>query len=134
MTNAGQLVHNLLLFVLQLQIIRKCLPFAAATYTIMLAERLNTQRGRFNHINHNTLHIAAAFTGKPHVNNITRNALRHKQNFTVNTRKGISLRSHRLNLYIVENNFIFSLHFPIIIWAKILILEQLKKGVKQILP
>ena len=78
MTDADQLVVYLLLFRLELHFVGERLPFAAAAYSEMFAERLKPMLGRFYHRLDKALHIVFLFLRNFYIHNVSRDCKFHE--------------------------------------------------------
>ena len=110
MPDAGQLVHHLLLLELQLLLIGEGLPFAPAASPVMVAERRYAQWGRLHHIYRHTLHIAAFLPVHTDIHHITGDSELDEKDLAIHPGQRISLSRYRLNLNIVQHQFIFFTH------------------------
>ena len=90
MPDAGEMVHDLLLLVLELHG-REFLPGTAPAVLIMLAEGLQTARRGSLYPHQSALHVFLPALVDAHVNNISRHGIGHKDDLPVNA-------GHRLSL------------------------------------
>ena len=73
MSDADQLVPDLLLFGFQLHIVRQWLPAASSAYSEVLAERLKPVLGRFHYLENETFHIVLFLFCYLDIDNVSRN-------------------------------------------------------------
>ena len=110
LTNTLQVVHHLLLFVIQLVLVRQNLPFAATTNTIMWAKLFNPAVALLVNMSAKRFGIVVLLASKTEVNNIARNNIRHKNNQVIHADKSLAFRCYILYFYFLVNGkfFLFS--------------------------
>ena len=109
MTDADQLVVYLLLFRLELHFVWERLPFAAAAYSEMFAERLKPMLGRFYHRLDKALHIVFLFLRNFHIHNVSRDCKFHEYYSAVDMGERTAFCRHGLDCDIFQYDFLFFL-------------------------
>ena len=110
MSDAGELVHDLLLLERDLHRIGQCLPRASAAVLEMRTERGKAMRGRGFHPDDEPLGIAAADLVHLHIHDIAGDCLPDEQHFPVHVRKAVSLGRGRFDPYIFQKRFFLCSH------------------------
>jgi hypothetical protein len=91
MADAGQIILNLLFFVIELLFIRKMLPSATAADTKVMTGWFYTVWRRVCDRNSDALHIASPLSDDPDINYVARNHAGHKQDHIIDPGNGITL-------------------------------------------
>ena len=107
MSDAGELVHDLLLFVLVLQGIGEFLPGAAAAVLVMLAERLQAVGRWLLYLHQRPLEILLPPLVNPHGDDIPRHGIGHEHDLSVNMRNRLSLSADGLHGHTADYLFFF---------------------------
>ena len=92
--DAFQLVHDLLLLGIELHLIGENLPFAAAAFAVVLANRLQPVGRRSHQSLYISLHKALARLAHLHVHHVARHRKRHEQHLAVDVGKTVALRRY----------------------------------------
>ena len=102
MPDAGELVHDLLLLVLELQVIGEFLPGAAPAVLVMFAEWLHPVRRGPLDFDQRTLEVLLPALVDPHGHDIPRHGIGHEYHFPVNTGHRLSLGTDGLHRHAAD--------------------------------
>ena len=111
MSDAYQLVINLLLLGLKLHAVGERLPFASAADSEMWTERFQPVRRRGHKPQYITLHVVFLLFGDLDVDCISRHGKRDEQYRPVDFCDSLALGGHTFYLYVFEYDFLFLSHF-----------------------
>lgn len=81
--DSRQLIGHLLLFELELSIVRQMLPFATTTDSIVFTYRIYPPRRTFDKTNDIPLHVPTSFGANLYIDNIARYSHRNKNHYIV---------------------------------------------------
>ena len=101
--DSRQVIHDLLLLISQLLLVRQYLPFTSAAYAEMLALRGAPYSTRLHQPQHAGLHERVFLLRHLQVHYIARHAVRHKANDSVNPHNCLSFCSHTRDLHVLIN-------------------------------
>ena len=101
LADAGEVIDDLLLFVLELFGIGQDLPLASAAHPEMLASRLTADFARFYDAQHFRLHEGVLLLGDLQIDDIARHAVRHKGDDVVDAHQGFAFGGHTGDLYVL---------------------------------
>ena len=104
-SDAGQLVHDLLLLEGDLAVVGECLPGTAATDAEVPAEWRKAERGRGYHLHDEPLGIAAADLVDLYVHYISGDCLFHENDFAVDMGQAVSFGRGRLDRDVFQTGF-----------------------------
>ena len=107
MPDAGKLVHDLLLLVLELQVIGEFLPGTAPAVLVMFAERLQAVGRGLLYLHQRPLEILLPPLVYPHGHDIPRHGIGHEHDLPVNMRNRLSLSADGLHRHAADYLFFF---------------------------
>ena len=103
LADTGEVIHDLLLFVLELLVVRKDLPFASTAHTEMLASGFTTHRTRLYQSQHFCLHETMFLLGDLQVHDVARYAVGYKGYDVVDAHQCFPFGSDTGDLDILKN-------------------------------
>ena len=102
LSDTGEIVYNLLMFVLQLRFVGQMLPFATAANTEMFAKRNGTFRRIFVEVHCFTFGITVLFTGELDVYYVAGSNKRNKHYFLIYSCNRLTFSGYVCNCYLFQ--------------------------------
>ena len=106
-SDARKVVHNLLLLVFELLFVWQDLPFAAATFAIVLACWGTTIICIFYKTLHTRFHEAVFLLCNLQIHNVARNAIGYKHHAIIHSRECLAFSGHTRNLNALNQRQVF---------------------------